>query len=161
MNNKTAFAFIHLAAVLSAIHHFDHAIRGNHVGWPLSDAVTPFTYSLGIYPLIVVGLLLSHPGKVGAGYWSWLFGTGLLFLVAVHFGPAALEPPRDIVNPHQSPLIGWLAFGELVVFIAVLAAGFVHMTHLWHGERRARKLDERPSCNGGSSCQSGDVVQRH
>lgn len=36
-------------------HHVDHIIRGNHVGWPLTPEVTPFTYSLGFYPFIALG----------------------------------------------------------------------------------------------------------
>ena len=36
MNDRRAFALIYLALVLSLGHHLDHAVRGNHVGWPLT-----------------------------------------------------------------------------------------------------------------------------
>ena len=136
MNDRRAYALIYLALVLSLGHHLDHAVRGNHVGWPLSAEVTPFTYSLGIYPFILVGLMLSHAGRVGAGYWAWLSGLGIVFISAIHFGPAALEPPRDIIKLYQPPLVGWLAFAELLLFLAVLTAAFVHELRLWRHHRR-------------------------
>ena len=108
MNDRLGYALIYLALVLSLGHHLDHAVRGNHVGWPLIAEVTPFTYSLGIYPFIVVGLVLSHAGKVGAGYWALLSGLGIVFISAIHFGPTAVEPPRDIIDLYQPPLVaGW------------------------------------------------------
>ena len=136
MNDRRAYALIYLATTLSLIHHLDHIIRGNHVGWPFTAEVTPFTYSLGVYPLILVGLVLSHTGKAGPGYWLWLFGGGVVFLTAVHFGPIAIEPPRDIIDLHQPPLLGWLAFAELLLFLAVLAATFLYELNLWHRHRR-------------------------
>ena len=31
------------ATLLGAAHHIDHVVRGNHVGWPLTAHVNPFT----------------------------------------------------------------------------------------------------------------------
>ena len=106
MTDRRAYALIYLATALSLGHHLDHVIRGNHVGWPLTAEVTPFTYSLGVYPLILLGLALARTGKAGHGYWLCLFGAGVVFLTAVHFGPAAVEPPHDIIELHQLPLLG-------------------------------------------------------
>lgn len=136
MKDRRAYALIYLAAVLSLGHHLDHAIRGNHVGWPLSAEVTPFTYSLGIYPFILLGLVLSRTGKAGPGYWLWLSGLGVAFLTAIHFGPTPVEPPRDIIDLYQPPLLGWLAFTELLLFLAVLVATFIYELHLWRRQRR-------------------------
>ena len=136
MSDRRARALICLATILSLGHHLDHAIRGNHVGWPLSAEVTPFTYSLAVYPLILLGLVLSRAGKAGPSYWLWLFGLGVVFLTAVHFGPTAIEPPRDIIDLHHPPLLGWLAFAELLAFLAVLLAAFIHQVHLRHRQRR-------------------------
>lgn len=135
MNARRAYALIYLATVLSLGHHLDHAIRGNHIGWPLSAEVTPFTYSLGVYPLILLGLFLSRAGKAGAGYWAWLFGLGVVFLTAVHFVPTAIEPPHDIIDLHQPPLLGWLAFAELLVLLAALVASFAYQMRLWLRDR--------------------------
>lgn len=137
MHERRTSILIYLATALSVGHHLDHAIRGNHVGWPLSAEVTPFTFSLGVYPLILLGLVLSRAEKAGPGYWLSLFGVGAVFLTAVHLGPTAIEPPRDIIDLHQAALLGWLAFVELLLFLAVLAIAFVYELHLWR-RRRAR-----------------------
>ena len=138
MNDRRAYALISLAVVLSLGHHLDHAIRGNHVGWPLSAEVTPFTYSFGIYPFILFGLVLSRTRKAGAGYWAWLYGLGIAFITATHFVPNAVEPPRDIIDLYQPPVLGWLAFGELLVFLAVLVVAFLYEVHLWRRSRQPR-----------------------
>ena len=135
MNDRRAYALIYLATFLSLGHHLDHAIRGNHIGWPLTAQVTPFTYSLAVYPLILLGLALSRAGKAGPGYWLWLFGLGVVFLTAVHFGPTAIEPPRDIIDLHQPPLLGWLAFAELLLLLTALAATLLYEAHLWRHHR--------------------------
>ena len=131
---------IYLAAVLSLGHHVDHVLRGNHIGWPLTGQVTPFTYSLLVYPFILLGLYLSREGRAGAGYWLLLSGFGAVFLTVVHFGPAAIEPPDDIIGEYSSPLAGWLAFGWLLVLIATLVALFVYEARVWRhdGQRTSR-----------------------
>src|SRR5215207_10079758 len=49
--------------VFGVLHHTDHVIRGNHSGWPFQEAVTPFTFSLLIYALILPGLYLTARGR--------------------------------------------------------------------------------------------------
>ena len=41
---------------LSLLHHTDHALRVDHSGWPFRSQVTPFTYSLLAYPVILFAL---------------------------------------------------------------------------------------------------------
>jgi hypothetical protein len=139
MHNRTLYILIAAAVVLSLGHHVDHAIRGNHVGWPLTDEVNAFTYSLGIYPAIAVGLLLTLTGRVGAGFWAFLSGGGALFLSYIHFGPQAIEPPADIFGPYESPIAGSIAFGWLLALVGVLAVTFVYELRLWHRGRRDRR----------------------
>ena len=115
MRNGVLYGLIALAALLSVGHHLDHAIRGNHVGWPLTAEVTPFTDRLGGYPLILVGLLLSWSRRVAPGYWALLSGSGALFVGAIHFGAAAIESPADISTPDAPRRIGRFAFAWLVV----------------------------------------------
>ena len=129
-----------MATVFSVGHHVDHIIRGNHVGWPLIDRVTPFTYSLGVYPLILLGLVLTRWRRVGAGFWALLAGAGLLFVGLVHFGPLALEPPEDIVGPYRSRVAGWLALGWLVALLAILGVTAVYSALLWRRAARERRL---------------------
>ena len=143
MNDRRGYVLIYSALGLSLVHHLDHAVRGNHVGWPLIADVTPFTYSLGIYPVIVAGLMLSHAGRVGPGYWVLLSGFGIVFISAIHFGPTAVEPPRDVIDLYQPPVLGWLAFAVLLLLVAALVATFVHELRLWRSSRTATRSGER------------------
>src|SRR3712207_1674902 len=83
-DKKMAFRKLTILAVVitcfSIGHHIDHVIRGNHVGWPLIDEVTPFTYSFGFYPLIALGFFMWARGKIGPRSWSVLSLLGLLFV---------------------------------------------------------------------------------
>lgn len=143
VQSRTLYGLIYLAAFMSLGHHIDHAIRGNHVGWPLTEHVTPFTYSLGVYPLILLGLYLYRSGKVGPGYWALLSGSGALFVAAIHFGPAAVEPPADIINLYEPRIVGWLAFAWLVVFVMVLVVTSLYEGYAWSRQRRARITQQK------------------
>ncbi|HEX8352305.1 MAG TPA: hypothetical protein VF611_05395, partial [Pyrinomonadaceae bacterium] len=77
-----------LAAVVAVVHHVDHVLRVDHSGWPFTPEVTPFTFSLVIYP-IFLWVFLS-----GARPWHRVAGTALLFLFSV-FAHAFLETPAD------------------------------------------------------------------
>lgn len=136
MQSRVLYGMIYLAAFMSLGHHVDHVIRGNHVGWPLTDHPTPFTYSLGIYPLIILGLFLYRSGRVGPGFWAFLSGSGALFVAAIHFGPFAVEPPTDIIGQYGSRIVGLFAFAWLVAFVAVLAVTFLYEVSSWLRRRR-------------------------
>lgn len=51
--------------VVGLFHHLDHVLRVDHSGWPFRPEVTPFTYSLAAYPILLFVLL----GPFG---WRWL-----------------------------------------------------------------------------------------
>ncbi len=131
MRDRRLYALILIALVLAVGHHLDHIVRGNHVGWPLTAEVNAFTFSLIIYPLILTGLALSRAGVIGPGTWVFLSGGGAIFLTVIHFGPWAIEPPGDIIDLYDPPLIGWLAFGWLLALIAVLIATTIYEVRLW------------------------------
>ena len=95
--------------------------------------MTPFTFSLMVYPIIALGVLLRAWGKGGPGYWAVLAGAGLVLVGATHLGPFAAEPPRDIIEPYRSRAVGWAAFGLLVALLATLAALAVHAGRCWRG----------------------------
>ena len=135
MRNSVLYGLIALATLMSVGHHLDHVIRGNHVGWPLTAEVTPLTYSLGVYPLILLALFLSRSRSMGPSYWALLAGPVALFVAATHFGPAALEPPADIIALYAPRLLGWLAFAWLVVFVAVLAGMCLYAAYRWSRQR--------------------------
>ena len=130
-----------LALIFGMGHHVDHLLRGNHVGWPVTPQVTPFTYSLGFYPLILIGLALARRDRVGPAFWAALGGAGLLFVGLAHFGPLAVERPRDILDPYAAlsyPAAGWVALGWLVTFLLVLGTLTLYSGALWLRGDRAR-----------------------
>jgi hypothetical protein len=65
--NRLLYGLIFLAMFLSLGYHIDHVVRGKHIGWLLTEHVTPFTYSLVLYPFIVLGLYLYASGRVDPG----------------------------------------------------------------------------------------------
>ncbi len=135
-SNRILYGLIFLAMFMSLGHHIDHVIRGNHVGWPLTAELNAFTYSLGIYPLILLGLYLYASGRVGPGFWALLSGSGALFVAWIHFGPVAVEPPADIINLYEVRIVGWMAFLWLVVFVLVLVGTCLYEVRSWFAQRK-------------------------
>jgi hypothetical protein len=77
-------------------------------------------------------------------------GGGAAFVSAVHFRPGAVEPPELILDHYQPPVLGWLAFAWLVVFVAVLAITCVYETRLWAAHRQVRRA-ARSAAGAGST----------
>ena len=90
------FGLVILVAVFGVGHHIDHVIRGKHIGWPLVAEVTPFTSSLGSYPLVALWLYASPM----AGYvaLSWLIRF-LLLLIG-----RAIYAARLLTRRQQAPM---------------------------------------------------------
>jgi hypothetical protein len=112
------------AVVFGLMHHADHVIRGNHSGWPFQPEVTPFTFSLLIYALILPGIYLTARGRSIPGYHLFVAVIGLALLGFVHFVPTGDHeaPIRDIYMIYESPLAGMFALGVLAGLIASVAA---------------------------------------
>ncbi len=92
--------------ILGAIHHVDHVVRGNHIGWPFSTTVTPFTFSLLVYPPLLAGIYLTSRGRAWAGYWLVVALPILALVVFVHLVPhAGYEAPADLYVPYSAPLV--------------------------------------------------------
>jgi hypothetical protein len=138
MHSRTIYFLTLTGVAMSLLHHIDHAIRGNAIGWPLSGEVNAFTASLAIYPLIATGLLLYRAGRVGPGFWALVSGGGAAFVSTVHFGPAAVEPPHLIHHGYEEPLVGWLAFAWVIGFAALLAVTSVYEARVWFSRRASR-----------------------
>ena len=77
-----------LAASVALLHHVDHVLRVDHSGWPFTPEVSPFTFSLIIYP-IFLSVFFFRPRR-----WYRVAGTAVLFLFSV-FAHAFLETPMD------------------------------------------------------------------
>lgn len=77
-----------LAIVLAVIHHADHVLRVDHSGWPFRAMVTPFTFSLTAYPVLLFALL-------GRASLFWLrFALLAIGAALTVFAHATLESPR-------------------------------------------------------------------
>ena len=103
--------FASSATVFGLLHHADHVIRGNHSGWPFQAEVTPFTFSLLIYALILPGIYRTVRGRDVAGYHLFVAVVGLTLLGTVHFAPTGEQesPIHDIYMVYETPVAGMLA----------------------------------------------------
>ena len=118
--------FASSATVFSVLHHVDHVIRGNHSGWPFQAEVTPFTFSLLIYALILPAIYLTARGRDVAGYHLFVAIIGLALLGFVHFAPTGEQesPIHDIYMVYESPVAGMFALvilTGLITSVALLA----------------------------------------
>jgi hypothetical protein len=136
------YLFVLVPTLLGAAHHVDHVIRGNHVGWPLTPEVNPFTYSLAIYPLLAVSLSLSLTRRVDAGYWAGFFACSAGMLAYVHISPWAVEPPQDVMVPYANPVAGYVAFGVLLALVGSVVVGSAYALVLWYRRRTTPEAPE-------------------
>ncbi len=74
---------------LRLLHHADHVGRADHSSWPFRPEVGPFTFTLLIYPVLVLVFLARR------GHWARVAGLGLvsLFTLLAH---TLIEPPQQI-----------------------------------------------------------------
>ncbi|MEH2026191.1 hypothetical protein [Nostoc sp.] len=70
------------------LHHIDHILRADRSGWPFISEVTPFTFSLLVYPLFIsVFLTRSYP---------WYRVVAITFAyIATQMGHIFIETPVD------------------------------------------------------------------
>lgn len=59
-SHTQALVFTGCMAVFGFVHHADHVLRYDHSGWPFRPEVTPFTFSLVIYPLLISILVIRN-----------------------------------------------------------------------------------------------------
>lgn len=86
-----------LVTLVSVIHHLDHILRVDHSGWPFVAQVSPFTYSLLAYPILVSVLVVRR------GSWYRVGSLLVLFLFAT-LAHIFFEPLGD--KYHGSNLAG-------------------------------------------------------
>lgn len=132
--------FASSATVFGLLHHADHVIRGNHSGWPFQAEVTPFTFSLLIYALILPGIYLTAKGRDVAGYHLFVAAAGLVLLGVVHFAPTGGQesPIHDIYMVYENPVAGTLA----LVVLAGLITSVALLGITAYGTLRARSRKE-------------------
>ncbi len=113
-----------------AIHHVDHVLRANHSGWPFTSQVTPFTYSLAIYPIAGTAYFLD----AGPLTWMVIEGSASVGMLLAH---TLIEPPSHQYNPWaggenllgvDSPALGRASQAVSIGLSLSLAAHFVSST---------------------------------
>ena len=80
--------FLLAAICVGILHHTDHVLRAGHSGWPFSPTVTPFTYSLIAYPVLLFALLGAR--------WPLLLRAALMAILTgfTFFAHTLIETPR-------------------------------------------------------------------
>jgi hypothetical protein len=108
--------------VFGFLHHVDHVVRGNHSGWPFEEAVTPFTFSLLIYVLLLPGIYMNLRGRMATGWWLFTAAAALALVTFVHFlgGEEREAPIRDIYAVYSSPVSGLIALAILTGLLTSL-----------------------------------------
>lgn len=103
-----------VSTVFIAMHHIDHGLRQVHIGWPLTDRVNPFTFSLILYPLFLIGIYLTMRGRAWAGYWLGVSAFAFTLVTVVHFRPSpGAESLDQVYGPWNNPILGSLAVAVL------------------------------------------------
>ena len=128
--DRTIWRLVVLITICSIGHHVDHALR-HHAGWPLTDHVTPYTYALGAYVLVIAGSILTRRGVVGPGYWSLFALGGALFIGLTHYGPGAEDPPSAFAAQYGSETKAAIAIAWLWLFLASLVTATVYCGRRW------------------------------
>jgi hypothetical protein len=90
--------YLMVVIALGLLHHIDHALRWDHSGWPLrgdthvpgAGIVTPFTYSLLIYPIFLSMFFIGS--KV------YRIFAGLVPLALVLWAHLTIEPVPHIYH---------------------------------------------------------------
>jgi hypothetical protein len=129
---------------LGILHHIDHALRGDHSGWPFRPEVTLFTFTLLIYPILAATFAsyMRSRRRLRAG----VVGTVAAFVLLAH---TLIEPPQQIfgmwaynrstdallysVDPEhlhnllniESPVVGAAAALLSVVLTVIAIAAFI------------------------------------
>lgn len=126
----TGYRLVLAITALSAAHHVDHVLR-DVTGWPLGSGFNSFSASLFVYPVILAGVLLSRRQLVGARFWAVLAGGAVLFMFAVHVGPAAADSVTTIADQYGSLVADLAALAVLAMLLAAL---------VWHCAHEVRRM---------------------
>lgn len=86
--SRRSLALIGVAIVFGLLHHTDHVLRADHSGWPFQPHLTPFTFSLLVYPVFLIALL--------ARAWPWISAILCAAILALtQFSHIVFELPSD------------------------------------------------------------------
>lgn len=129
-----------VAVALGVAHHTEHIVRGV-VGWPLSSEVNPFTISLVVYPVVLLGFELTRRRKVGPAFWAVVTAASLVAVAVIHLTPSGPEPPRSVLDEYESAAAGLAALALVVALVVALAASAVYAVVLWRRGRTSAAMN--------------------
>jgi hypothetical protein len=123
-----------VTAVFGGLHFVDHVVRGrlvvdrglnpawDHSGWPFEARFSPFTVSLTLVSVLLLGgILFTLRGRLWAGYWLGVATVLCLLVMQVHFlGGARSEFPSVIYGTYGRAVPGGVALADLAATIASL-----------------------------------------
>jgi hypothetical protein len=149
--SRCSLILLVVATVLGLIHHADHVLRVDHSGWPFQADVSPFTYSLLVYPVVLFVFLARSRPLLGAG----ALALTLVALQAAHLfaeTPAdqygvwahnASSEPGELGQPNllglESQALGVLAAGlSILLSVFVLAAVVSLVADAWRSRGTLR-----------------------
>ena len=152
-------ALLLLAIILGLLHHIDHVLRFDHSGWPFRPEITPFTFSLLAYPLLLAALLWR------ARPWLRVFCAGFVFIAvqlahifletpAAQFGVwahNASEEPYAFHHPNllnlQSPVLGYVAVVLSISLSIALLSATVSLFIAARRQESPNKAIQRSRCS--------------
>ena len=151
--------------LVGLLHHADHVLRADHSGWPFIDRITPFTYSLVAYPILLFALLARRlpvwlralPVALMAGFtlfahsgietpkdqfWMWAYNCSL--------DPRAPDA-RNLLGI-ASPALGVAAAGiSLLLNLLLVAVSALLLDAALRPRDRGQPPGQRPSVTSAST----------
>ncbi len=154
VDKKRMLAIAFVTALLAGLHLADHAARGrnvvehslhprwNHSGWPFTDDITPYTFSLFAVGLILLGgIALTLRDLAGARY--WLVSAVVLgaLVTQVHLIPGPNQESFTVIYRSwvDNPVMGVLTVLNTVAVMIALLTMAINAVRILRRTRSTRR----------------------
>lgn len=145
--------FLAATIMVGMIHHSDHVLRADHSGWPFIPSVSPFTFSLLAYPILLLALLADRLPLAArllglAGLAAFTIVAHLLIETPqMQYASWALNRSIDpALGPipnllcTQSPALGWAAVAVSMTLNLLLLSATASIAVDWRARAGNRLL---------------------
>lgn len=108
-SHRQVFLYMACLSVIGLLHHADHVLRYDHSGWPFRPEITPFTFSLLVYP--VVASLFFTKNK------TYRVSVSIVLAILLIGAHIFLETPLDQFATwayNSSPIVNSLGHSNLL-----------------------------------------------
>lgn len=121
---KFVKGFVVYLIIMGLIHHTDHALRFDHSGWPLRPLVTPFTFTLLVYPVLATFFFVKNK--------AYRITMSLILLLVVWGTHLIIELPEHIYRTWADNRVpdGIYAGHANLLHVASPALGILSVTQL-------------------------------